>query len=90
MSQRIDGDAAAEIEIALAAGGDQPGAFAALEHDVLARAYVGITAGEGPEDLRFRMADTGLEFFAEEVDMGPISLSKTKKPRSGAAPMSGF
>jgi hypothetical protein len=50
---------------------------------------VGITAGEGPEDL-VSDGDTGLEFFAEEADMGPISLSKIKKPRSSAAPMSGF
>jgi hypothetical protein len=42
---------------------------------------VGITAGEGPEDGPADLdwdGDTGLEFFAEEADMGPISLSKIK------------
>src|SRR5581483_9176292 len=37
MAQRVDGDAAGEIEVALARGGDEPRPLAALEHDVLAR-----------------------------------------------------
>ena len=37
VAQRIDGNAAGEIQIAIAVGGDQPGAFAALEHEVGAR-----------------------------------------------------
>src|SRR6185503_843744 len=36
MAQGIDGHAAGEIEVALARGGDEPGALAALEDDVLA------------------------------------------------------
>ena len=36
MAQRVDGNAAGEIEIALARRGDEPGALAALEDDVLA------------------------------------------------------
>jgi hypothetical protein len=36
MAQGVDGHAAGEIEIALARGGNEPGALAALEDDVLA------------------------------------------------------
>jgi hypothetical protein len=36
VTQRVDGDAAGEIEVAFARSGDQPGAFSALEDYILA------------------------------------------------------
>ena len=37
VAERVDGDAGGEIEIALAVGGGEPGALAALEREVDAR-----------------------------------------------------
>ena len=84
MPQSVDGNAAGEIKIALAAGRDEPRPLAAFEHEVGTR--VGRHDGRGRRGGRCRLAstsvDTGLEALAEEADMGPISLSKQKKPRS--------
>ena len=56
VAQRVDGDAAGEIEVALARGGDEPRALALLEGDVLA----GVGGHHGGRGARRRLGRLGL------------------------------
>src|ERR1700676_1210215 len=71
MAERVDRDAGGEIEIALAVGGDQPGALAALETE--------IDPGEYREQMRRRAVGHGNHLQVRPVAM-PATVQSHRQP----------